>query len=103
MVAGRLPGSLPPSASEIVLTGSVSRVVLAPNRSWEPGWKRIKISTSSLALKPDQLVDRIHAALPAGDLREMRELVLGTLAMCPATPEVVRARSQVDRLLEVLP
>jgi hypothetical protein len=44
-------------------------------------------------------VQRIDAALEAHDLRAMRELVRDALALVPDTPNVLRARREVDAFL----
>jgi predicted nucleotidyltransferase len=78
---------------------NVLRIVFALNREWEPGWKRIDAFLEPLPVKPARLVQRIDAALEAHDLRAMRELVRDALALAPDTPNVLRARREVDAFL----
>lgn len=81
---------------------NVLRIVFAVNRTWEPSWKRLPQLVAPLALKPDRLAQRIDDVLSSGSLRESRELVRDTLALCPDLPRVVLARERTERLLEEL-
>lgn len=97
------PGERLPLARQLVEDAeNVLRVVFALNRAWEPGWKRLEMSTAPLAIKPERLAARIDAALAGNDLRRMRELVCDALDLCPPTPTVARAKRELARLLEVL-
>jgi Domain of unknown function (DUF4037) len=82
---------------------NVLRIVFALNRAWEPSWKRLPQLVEPLAVKPDRLPDRVDRVLSGGSLRESRELVLDTLALCPDLPRVVLARERTESLLRDLP
>lgn len=85
---------------------NVLRIVFALNRTWEPSWKRLPQLVEPLDVKPEQLAERIDAALveadPSRALRLTRELVWDALALAPDLPGVVLARAQTAALLEEL-
>jgi predicted nucleotidyltransferase len=68
------------------------QVVFAVNEAWEPGWKRLPERLEPLALKPDQLAERLDAAIRSLDLQGMRTLAAETLALAPETAKTRRAR-----------
>jgi predicted nucleotidyltransferase len=71
----------------------VLKIVYALNRVWPPTTKRLAERLEPLALKPEQLAERIERALVNGDLLVMTELQLDTALLAPDTPNIVRART----------
>jgi predicted nucleotidyltransferase len=88
-------------SSQRVLT-----IVYALNRERQPTSKRLAANTASLSTKPDQLAERIDAALletdPHRALLAMTELQLDTVALAPDGPNVIRARSWLAEAVELL-
>jgi hypothetical protein len=79
------------------------RILLAANRRWETGWKWIRPAVADLPRRPDQLVERIDAAVaepdPGRATRAYLTLVLDCLALAPVLPEVARARDLIGESL----
>jgi hypothetical protein len=84
----------------------VLRIVYAINRTWQPTTKRVALRAESLAVKPDQLAERIEEALTEPDpyraLVVMTQLQLDTVMLAPSGPNVDRARLWLAEALEVL-
>jgi predicted nucleotidyltransferase len=84
----------------------VVRIVYAVNRVWQPTHKRLAARVESLAVKPDQLAERIDEALSEPDPRRallvMTELQSDTVALAPDGPNVNRARRWLAAGADVL-
>jgi predicted nucleotidyltransferase len=84
----------------------VLRIVYAINRVWEPTTKRLAMRVESLAVKPEQLAERITEALTEPDPRRalaiMTELQLDTVRLAPSGPNVDRAREWLAEGLALL-
>ena len=78
---------------------SILRLVFALNREWEPGWKRLAARVATLRVKPDDLAERLDAAVRALDLACMRGLAKEALELAPPLPEV---RHALEALAEPL-
>jgi hypothetical protein len=84
----------------------VLRMVYAINRAWQPTTKRVALRAESLAVKPEQLAERIEEALtqpdPVRALVVMTQLQLDTVMLAPSGPNVDRARLWLAEALEIL-
>ena len=84
----------------------VLRIVYALNLVWPPTNKRLAARLDTLAVKPEQLADRIEEALTEPDplraMLVMSELQEDTVALAPSGPNVVRARQWLHEVTEVL-
>lgn len=84
----------------------VLRIVYALNRVWEPTTKRLALRVEPLAVKPEQLAERITEALTEPDPRRalaiMTELQLDTVRLAPSGPNVDRAREWLTEGLALL-
>jgi hypothetical protein len=84
----------------------VLTIVYAHNRVWQPTTKRLGARVASLAVKPDQLAERIDEALTESDPRRallvMTELQLDTVLLAQNSPNVDRARTWLAEAAEVL-
>jgi hypothetical protein len=84
----------------------VLQIVYALNRVWPLTTKRVAARLEELAVKPEQLAERIEEALTEPDpfraLLVLNELQLETVELAPSGPNVDRARSWLARVLEVL-
>lgn len=74
----------------------VLRIVWAVNRRWQPTAKRLASRTSTLAVQPDRMAERIDEALteldPVRALLVMTQLQLDAVELAPSGPNVDRAR-----------
>jgi predicted nucleotidyltransferase len=84
----------------------VLAIVFALNRVPLPTAKRLAARVAPLAIKPEQLAERIERALAEPDprtaLRTMAELQLETVELAPSGPNVDRARVWLADAIEVL-
>jgi hypothetical protein len=84
----------------------VLRIVYALNRVWEPTTKRLAARVEPLAVKPEQLAERIADALTEPDPRRalltLTELQLETVRLAPSSPNVDRAREWLAEGVELL-
>jgi hypothetical protein len=84
----------------------VVRIVFALNRVWQPTHKRLADRVATLAVKPDRLAERVEEALTTPDPRRavlvLTELQADTVALAPAGPNIVRARTWLAEALELL-
>jgi hypothetical protein len=84
----------------------VLTIVYAVNRTWQPTTKRLAGRLEPLAVKPDQLAERIELALTEPDMRRallaMTELQLDTVRLAPSGPNIVRAGVWLADAVEVL-
>jgi hypothetical protein len=84
----------------------VLRIVYAINRVWEPTTKRLALRVEPLAVKPEQLAERLTEALTEPDPRRalaiMTELQLDTVRIAPSGPNVDRAREWLAEGLALL-
>ncbi len=66
---------------------NVLRILFALNRQWEPDWKWIKYVTRDLAIKPEQLAERIHlifsSSTPEQSVATSQMLMYDTLLLIP--------------------
>jgi predicted nucleotidyltransferase len=96
------------SLMEWMLDGAVRvlRIVYALNRVWEPTTKRLAARVEPLAVKPEQLAERIADALTEPDPRRalltLTELQLETVRLAPSSPNVDRAREWLAEGVELL-
>jgi hypothetical protein len=84
----------------------VLAIVFALNRVHQPTAKRLAERVEPLAIKPEQLAERIDAALAEPDLRRallaMTELQLDAVRLAPDGPNVARAQAWLAEAREVL-
>jgi predicted nucleotidyltransferase len=84
----------------------VLAIVFALNRERQPTAKRLAANVTTLAVKPERLVERIEETLAETDprraLRGMAELQLETANLAPEGPNVGRARRWLTEVVEVL-
>lgn len=70
----------------------VLRILFALNKEWEPDWKRIKYIVEDLAIKPNDLYDRINRIVTLNNsqksLETCFELIKDTLALIPRELDV---------------
>lgn len=75
----------------------VLQIVWAVNRRWQPTAKRLASRTSTLAITPERLAERIDEALseldPVRALLVMTKLQLDAVELAPSGPNVDRARA----------
>lgn len=71
----------------IVDVKRVLRILFALNKEWEPDWKRIKYIVEDLAVKPNDLYDRINKIVTVNNSQESLdtcfELIKDTLLLIP--------------------
>jgi hypothetical protein len=84
----------------------VLRIVWAVNRRWQPTHKRLVSRTSTLAVKPDRLAERIDEALsepdPVRALLLMTQLQLDAVELAPSGPNVDRAGTWLAAGVQIL-
>jgi predicted nucleotidyltransferase len=84
----------------------VLRIVWAVNRQWQPTHKRLASRTSTLAVKPERLAERIVESLtepePYRALIVTTKLQLDAVELAPSGPNVDRARAWLANGVEIL-
>jgi predicted nucleotidyltransferase len=84
----------------------VLAIVFAVNGVWQPTTKRLSARLEPLAVKPDQLAERLTRTLSLADprdaLRSMTEIQLETVWLAPSGPNVDRARTWLAETLRLV-
>jgi hypothetical protein len=79
------------------------RVLFAVNETWDPDMKWLAKTAEALALKPEDLTERIDRMLvldrPHASVAEMFRLILEMLALVPAEYDVSKARESISAAL----
>jgi len=79
------------------------RILFAINRQWEMDWKQLEAACATLAIKPDQLIERINCVLSAEPLERRVEaslqLILDILDLVPPSCDVASAISNIRQSL----
>jgi len=81
------------------------RILFAINHQWEPDWKWLRSETQCLTIKPERMLERIHAvftmALSEQTVAQVLLLIRDALKLVPAHYKVTRALWNVEESLRL--